>query len=106
MIYLAMHNVGKAESLHNLLSAPAALVIVLIATVIQVSCSEELGMMQMNISIDWIGFIYLYHTIRINFKLFLCLGEPINQRDARFIPLSNVLESINDADSVRIHFDL
>ena len=47
-----MHNVGKAESLHNLLSAPAALVIVLIATVIQVSCSEELGMMWTNISID------------------------------------------------------
>ena len=52
MIYLAMHNVGKAESLHNLLSAPAALVIVLIATVIQVSCSEELGMIWTNISID------------------------------------------------------
>ena len=46
------------------------------------------------------GYFYLDHSIRINLKLFLSLGEPINQRDARFIPLSNVLESLNDADTV------
>ena len=45
-------------------------------------------------------FIYLNYSIRIDLKLFLSLGEPINQRDARFIPLSNVLESLNDADTV------
>ena len=43
-IHLAMHHAGKVETLHNLLSAHAVLVVVLVSTVLQVSSSEELGM--------------------------------------------------------------
>lgn len=76
-IHLAMHHAGKVETLHNLLSAHAVLVVVLVSTVLQVSSSEELGSQPLGV-----------------------LGQTVDDRESRLIPLANVLDSLNDVDEV------